>query len=73
MSKVLRLADYYYEYHELPVFKEKTEAWLKKNISHNRVRSNAESERLLDYHIAKHFGSHGKVTYPQKFNEILRK
>ena len=72
MKQVLRLSDHYYEYHELPVFKEKTEAWLKRNITNNRVRSNAESERLLDYHINNLFGHTGQCKYHLKFNEILR-
>jgi len=72
MKQVLRLADHYYEYHALPVFKEKTDEWVKKNVNHNRVRSNAESERLLDYHIINLFGPDGQCTYHLKFNEILR-
>lgn len=72
MKQVLRLADYYYQYHELPVFKEKTEAWLARNIKGNRVRSNGESERLLDYHINNLFGRGSQCKYHFKFNEILR-
>ena len=72
MKQVLRLADSYYEYHALPVFKKKTEEWVNKNINHNRVRSNAESERLLKYHISNLFGpgSHGPC--PARLDEILR-
>jgi len=72
MKQVLRLADHYYEYHELPVFKEQTEAWLARNITNNRVRSNAESERLLMYHVINLFGRAGVAKYPHHFNTILR-
>jgi len=72
MKKILRLADHYYEYHELPIFKQKTLEWLAKNVKGNRVRSNAESERLLDYHIINLFGRSGQCKYHLKFNEILR-
>ena len=72
MKKILRLSDHYYEYHELPVFKQKTNEWLAKKIRGNRVRSNAESERLLDYHIINLYGKKGQCKYHKKFNEILR-
>jgi len=72
MKKILRLADHYYEYHELPVFKQKTNEWLAKNIKGNCVRSNAESERLLDYHIINLFGRDGQCKYHKQFNTILR-
>lgn len=72
MKQILRLSDHYYEYHELPIFKQKTLEWLAKNVKGNRVRSNAESERLLDYHIINLFGRDGQCKYHLKFNEILR-
>jgi|TARA_B110000495_G_scaffold92536_1_gene79904 hypothetical protein len=72
MKQILRLSDHYYEYHELPMFKQKTLEWLAKNIKGNRVRSNAESERLLDYHIINLFGRDGLCKYHTQFNEILR-
>ena len=72
MKQVLRLSNHYYEYHELPIFKQKTLEWLAKNVKGNRVRSNAESERLLDYHIINLFGRDGQCKYHLKFNEILR-
>ena len=72
MKQILRLSDHYYEYHELPMFKEATIKWLAKNVHNNRVRSNGESERLLDYHVINLFGREGQCKYHLKFNEILR-
>jgi hypothetical protein len=72
MKQILRLSDHYYEYHELPVFKQKTNEWVAKNVKGNRVRSNAESERLLDYHIINLFGRDGQCKYHKQFNKILR-